>query len=126
MILEKESEIMLLSIAQVVVAVFALIVMYFAYFKNNTLGKLSAFVILTAILLIQVFNGLAGVIAGADFLNFLESIFKGIAGLIIYVELAALIILTFFSKFKTKVALLKWSIVGYVILSLLIEFHVFS
>ncbi|MBU1145784.1 MAG: hypothetical protein KJ971_08055 [Firmicutes bacterium] len=117
---------MLLSIAQVVVAVFALIVMYFAYFKNNTLGKLSAFVILTAILLIQVFNGLAGVIAGADFLNFLESIFKGIAGLIIYVELAALIILTFFSKFKTKVALLKWSIVGYVILSLLIEFHVFS
>lgn len=117
---------MLSSIAQIIVAVLAIIVLIFAYFKNNTLGKLAAFVILAAILLAQFFSGLAGLISSVDFLNFLESIFRGIAGLIIYAELAVLIILVFFSKFKSKEALLNWSIIIYVILVLLIEFNVFS
>ncbi|GEM_PF-750721 len=117
---------MLLSIAQIVVAVLALIILFFAYFKNNTLGKLAAFVILAAILLAQLFNGFAGLISSVDFLNFLESIFRGIAGLIVYAELIVLVILAFFSKHKTKVSLLNWSIIAYIILVLLIEFHVFS
>jgi len=117
---------MFLSIAQIIVAALVFIVLFFAYFKNNTLAKLSAFVILAAIILTQLFNGLAGVISGVDFLNFLESIFRGIAGLIIYAELAVLVILAFFSKHKSKVALLSGSIIAYIILMLLIEFNVFG
>jgi D-alanyl-lipoteichoic acid acyltransferase DltB (MBOAT superfamily) len=117
---------MLLLFARIIVALLALLVLFFAYIKNNTLGKLSAFVILAAILLAQLFNGFAGVISNIDFLNFLENIFRGIAGLVIYAELVFLIILVFFSKHKTKEALLNWSIIGYVILVLLIQFNVFS
>jgi Na+/proline symporter len=117
---------MLLLIARIIVALLALIVLFYAYFKNNTLGKLSAFVILAAILFAQLFNGFAGLVSGVDFLNFAENIFRGIAGLIIYAELVVLVILVFFSKHKTKEALLNWSIIGYVILVLLIQFNVFS
>jgi len=116
---------MLLLIVQIVIALLALVVLFFAYFKNNTLGKLAAFVILTAILVVQVLNGFAGLIADVEFLNFLESIFKGVAGLVIYAELIVLILLVFFSKHKTKEALLKWSLVAYVVLVLLMEFNVF-
>ncbi len=116
---------MLLSIAQIIVAVLALIILLFAYFKNSTLGKLAAFVILAAILLAQLFNGFAGLISSVDFLNFLESIFRGIADLIIYAELVILVILAFFSKHKSKETLLNWSIIGYIVLVLLIEFNVF-
>jgi hypothetical protein len=50
--------------------------------------------------------------------------FKGISGIVIYAELVLLIILVFFSKYKTKVPLLKWTIVVYVVLVLLVEFNV--
>jgi len=116
---------MFLSIIQIVIAVLALIVLFYAYFKNSPLAKISAFVILAAILLAQLFAGFAGLISGVDFLNFLESIFRGIAGLVIYAELVVLIILVFFSKYKTKDALLKWSIIVYTILVLLVELNVF-
>ncbi len=115
---------MLLTIAHLIVAVLVLVILYFAYFRNNTLGKLSAFVILAAIVLVQVLNGLAGIIADVDFLNFLENLLKGISGIVIFAELVLLIILAFFGKHKSKEDLLKWSIVGYVVLVLLIEFNV--
>ena len=117
---------MLLSIAQIIVAAAAIIVLIFAYFKNNALAKFSAFVILAAILIAQLFNGLAGLISSVDFLNFLESIFKGIADLIIYAELVVLVLLMFFSKFKSKEIVLNVSLIVYIILVLLIQFGVFN
>lgn len=117
---------MLLSIAQIIIALLVLLVLFYAYFKNNTLAKLSAFVILTAIIVVQLLHGLAGLISSVDFLNFLESIFNGIADLIKYAALVVLVLLVFVSKYKTKDALLKWSIVAYIVLVLLIEFNVFG
>ncbi|MBU1019595.1 MAG: hypothetical protein KJ847_00155 [Firmicutes bacterium] len=114
------------NIIQIMIPVLALIVLFFAYFKNNNLGKLSAFTMLAAILLVHVLNGFAGLISDVDFLNFLENIFRGVSGLVVYAELVVLVILVFFSKYKSKVALLKWSIVAYVVLVLLLEFHVFN
>ena len=117
---------MLLSIVHIVIAVLGLIVLFFAYFQNNTLGKLAAFVILAAIFLTQLLNGFAGLVSDVNFLNFLEAIFRGISGLVVYVELALLIILIFFTKHKSKAEILKWSLVGYIILVLLLEFGVFK
>jgi len=124
--MRKERGLTLVFIVQIIIAALALVVLFFAYFKNNTLAKLVAFVILTAILIVQVLYGFAGLITDVEFLNFLESILKGVAGLVVYAELAVLILLVFFSKHKTKEALLKWSIVAYVILVLIIEFNVFN
>lgn len=117
---------MLVSIVQIIIAALGLLILFYAYFRNNTLGKLAVFIILTAIFLIQFLNGFAGLIADVDFLNFLESIFRGIADLVVYVELAALVFVMFFTKHKSKEVILKYALIGYIVLVLLIEFGVFK
>ncbi len=116
---------MFLSLAHIIVAVMVIIVLYYAYFKNSILGKLAAFVILAGIVVSQLFSGFAGLIADVEFLNFLESIFRGIASLVIYAELVVLVILVFFSKFKSKENILNGAIIVYIIFVLLLQFNVF-
>jgi len=57
--MRKERGLTLVFIVQIIIAALALVVLFFAYFKNNTLAKLVAFVILTAILIVQVLYGFA-------------------------------------------------------------------
>jgi hypothetical protein len=124
--IRKGETIMLLSIAQIIVAGLVLYVLYFGYFKKNVLAKFAAFIILAAIMLIELLHGFAGLISDVDFLNFLETIFNGIAGLVIYAELVGLIVLLFFTKLKYKDSALKWALIAYVVLVLLIEFGLFK
>jgi hypothetical protein len=54
----------------------------------------------------------------------LESIFRTLADLVVYIELGFIIFLLFFSKHKTKISILKIAIIVYVVIKLLLAFGV--
>ena len=113
------------EIARIIIATSILLIVFFAYIKKDTLPKLVTFTILASIALTMALSGLAGLISGVDFLNFLESIFRSLADLVVYVELGLIIFLLFFSKYKTKISLLRIAIIVYVVTKLLLAFGVF-
>lgn len=116
----------MIEIARIIIAITILLILFFAYTTKGMLPKLVSFVILTSIALSMVFSGLAGLISGIDFLNFLESLFRTIADIIVYVEVGFIIFLLFFSKVKTKRMPLKVAIIIYVVLTLLLAFGIFN
>jgi len=117
---------MLNEIARIIVAASILIIVFIAFVKKDTLPKLVSYTILASIALSMAFSGFAGLIANVDFLNFLESIFRFLADIVVFLEIGIIVFLLFFSKFKTKVILLKVVIIIYVVLTLLLEFGVFK
>ncbi len=117
---------MLIELTRIIIALSILVIVVFAYIKKDMLPKLISYVILSSIALSMILSGLAGLISGVDFLNFLESIFRTLADLVIYLEVGIIIFLLFFSKFKTKITLLKVVIIVYVVLTLLLAFGVFN
>jgi hypothetical protein len=116
---------MLNELARIVIAAAILLIIFFAYMKKDTLPKLVTYIILSSIALSMALTGLAGLISGVDFLIFLVSIFRGLADLVVYVEIGLIIFILFFSKYKTKIDLLKIVIIVYLVLKLLLAFGVF-
>ena len=113
---------MFIEIARIIIGVSILFIVFFAFTTKDALSKLVTFVILASIGLTMVLSGLAGLISGVDFLNFLESIFRTLADLVVFVEIVLIIFLLFFSKNKTKIMLLKIVIILYVVLTAVMAF----
>jgi len=116
---------MLHELARITIALSILVILFFAYNKKDTLPKLVSFIILASIALSMALTGFAGLISDVNFLDFLETIFRALAGLVVYVEIGLIIFLLFFSKYKTKVMLLKLAIIIYSVLTILLAFNVF-
>jgi len=112
------------ALANIIIAISAIIILFFAFTANSKLGKMISFIILASILISGFFTGFADLISGVDFLNFLESIFRGLADIIVYIELALIVFVTFF-KFASSNILIKGSAVVYVVFVLLMQFGVF-
>lgn len=112
------------SIIRIIIAVSIIIVLFFAYMKKDKLARNVSYIVLASIMITQALTGFATLIGGIDFLNFLEQIFRGVADVVVFVELGLIIFFTFF-KFATKNRILKVSILVYVVLVLLVEFGVF-
>ena len=113
------------EIARIIIGLCILFIVFFAYMKKDTLPKLVSYIILASIALTMTFAGFAGLISDVDFLNFLESIFRTLADLVVFVEIVVILFLLFFSKNKTKIMILKVAIIIYVILTALLAFGVF-
>jgi hypothetical protein len=116
---------MLIELTRILIASAILVIIFFAYMKKDMLPRLVTYTILASIALAMALNGFAGLISDIEFLNFLESIFRTISGLIVYVEIGLILFLLFFSKHQTKVTLLKVVIIIYVVLKLLLAFGIF-
>jgi hypothetical protein len=114
------------QIAQIIVAVSIFIIVFFAYLEKDRLPKLVSYTILASIAITMALNGLAGLISGVDFLNFLESIFRTMADFVVFLEIGLIIFLMFFSKHKTKITLLKVFIIIYIIFTLILRFGLFN
>lgn len=113
------------GIIRLFIALSGLLIAFYAY-RNNAKGPLYiSLTIVTSILLQLALNSFAGVIANINFLDFLRQIALGISGLVVYVELAIIVFIAFFSGYKFKKDLLKIAAGVYVVLTLLIEFNVF-
>lgn len=114
------------EIARIIIAASILLIVFFAFMKKDMLPKLLSYTILASIALSMAFSGLAGLIADIDFLNFLESIFRTLADIVVFLEISVIIFLLFFSKFKTKFMLLKVVTIIYVVLTLLLALGVLN
>lgn len=102
-----------------------LIILFFAYTTKNKLASYVSYTILAAVAISMSLNGLAGLIADIDFLSFLESFLRLLSDIVVFIELVVILLLLFISKFKSKVMLLKVTIIVYVVLKLIIEFNIF-
>jgi len=117
---------MLVLLVRIIIALTILFIVFFAYMKKDMLPKLVTYTILTSIALSMALSGFAGLISDVDFLSFLVRIFRTLADLVVYVEVALIVFLLFFSKFKSKTMLLKVVIMVYVVLTLLLAFGVLN
>ena len=117
---------MLNELIRIIIAASILLIIFFAYMKKDTLPKLVSYVILASIAITMGLSGFAGLISGVDFLSFLVNIFRTLASLVVYFEIGLIVFLLFFSKFKTKISLLRIAIIIYVVLRLLLAFGVFN
>ncbi|MDO9629038.1 MAG: hypothetical protein Q7I99_03975 [Acholeplasmataceae bacterium] len=113
------------EIARIIIGFSILLILFFAYMKKDMLPKLVSFTILASIAFAMIFTSFARLISDVDFLNFLESIFRTLADLVVFVEIVVILFLLFFSKFKTKVMVIKVVIIVYVVLVALLAFGVF-
>jgi hypothetical protein len=117
---------MINEILRIVLALSILVIVFFAYMKKDSLPKLVTYTILSSIALSMALSGLAGLIADIEFLNFMENIFRTLSDLVVYVEIGLIIFLLFFTKHKTKIAVLKVIIIVYIVVKLLLVFGVFN
>ena len=115
---------MLNELARIIIAVSILFIVFFAYIKKDKLPTLVTYVILSSIALTMALGGLAGLISGVDFLSFLESIFRTLRDLIVFIEIGLIIFLLFFTKHKTKIMALKVVIIVYILFKLLLAFGI--
>ncbi|MFO7969479.1 MAG: hypothetical protein R6U15_05140 [Candidatus Izemoplasmatales bacterium] len=116
---------MINSLLTIFIAITIIIILIFAYLKKSKLASLVAFTILGAYAISMAINGFVSLIADVDFLSFLETFFRFINDIIVFIEAGVIIFLLFFTKHKTKVMLLKVAIIVYVVLRLLVELNVF-
>ena len=113
------------NVISIIIALAALTVLFFAYTTKSKLARTVSYIILASVLLTQALGGLANLISDIEFLNFLEQLFRGVNGLIVFIEVGLIIFVTFFYKFGTKNPLLKGAIIVYAVLVVLVEFGVF-
>ncbi|MGE4572232.1 MAG: hypothetical protein AB7E09_05745 [Candidatus Izemoplasmatales bacterium] len=113
------------DLIQIFIGIFILAIIFFAYAKNNKGLKLVSFVILASLGLTMVLSGMSGLIADIDFLSFFVKILNGVQSIVVYIELGLIAFIVLFSSFKTKNKLILISTIGYVVLTLLLDFGVF-
>ena len=115
---------MLNALILIIIAASIGIILFFAYTTKMKLAKYVAFTILASIAISMALNGFIGLINDVDVLSFLVSIFRFLADIVVLVEIGIILFLLFISKHKTKIMLLKVSIIVYVVLTLLVEFNI--
>lgn len=112
---------MLHALAQVLLGVSIVFIVFIAYTNKNTLARYVAFVILAAVGVNMALSGLVGLIRDVDFLSFLVDLLRLIGSAVYIVEIVIILFLML-TKFKTKVSALKIAIVVYVVVRLIVEF----
>lgn len=117
---------MINSLFLLIIAASIIIVLIFAYTSKNKLASYVAYIILASMAISMAFNGLSGIIADIDFLSFLESFFRFLNDIIVFIEIGLILFLLFFTKHKSNIILLKVAIITYVILTLVIELNIFG
>jgi hypothetical protein len=76
-------------IISILIVVASLILLYFAFFKNSNLGKLSVFVVFGSILLQE----LLSILGKIDIFDFISSILSTISTFVVYGEVILLVLL---------------------------------
>lgn len=107
-------------IVNVLVVVASLVVLFFAYFKKSELGKLSVFVIFSALLL----QSLIGILVDWALFDFIVDFLNSLSTIVVYAELVLLIILLV-TRYKKANKALNISLLVLIILQLIAILGIF-
>lgn len=105
----------------ILIVVASLTLLYFAFFKNSSLGKLSIFVIFGSILLQE----LLSILTKIDFLDFMSNILGTLGTFIIYGEVILLIILIILKLKESTNKYMRISLIVLIVLKLIVILGIF-
>lgn len=104
--------------------VMAIIVLVFAYLRNNNLARLSVYTMFAAILLSVVLNQIASLFVDIQALDVLRNLFNQIAGLVDIAEIVLLLVLLLSPKPRAGSNTLKTALIVYIVIKALLVFGI--
>lgn len=108
-------------VINLLIVIASLVVLYFAYFKKNELGKLSVYVIFASILLQELLSTLQSI----QLFDFMKQILGSITPFVVYGEIILLVILFLSRMKKSTNKYLKTSLVFLIVVKIVAVLGIF-
>jgi hypothetical protein len=115
---------MLTQYLELAMTLMAILILLFAYVRNNNLARLSVFTIFGAYILTLFLGQLSSLLTDIQILGFLIRLLNQIAGLIDYAEIILLLVLLLAPKPRSGNRNLKTALIIYIVIKALLVFGI--